>query len=435
MSIREFMPDSTFSREYAYNLILFFLNKKLVAYIDKVKAYELLVKQKAIIKPEDIPEKRPPKVTIREIMEEITRSLIPSFDMPEDEKDLGNIRREITDYVNTLVENPGSHRFLKDNENKVLKVLGRNASIPNRYHLKYPLTEITPEDQSVYYQKFQLCIHLLGHIVGIDDVIEGKQKSILKLEKMHGSTILGALGDYSEKNPILILKTGGFPAKLNAPKCQNLITLIKTALKENLQIEFDYKNRDEDDEKHYEIDPVGIDLNISNGTIWLIAGGKKKDDKGKLLPTPSHYAYRLEKINNPKLGTKKLVLTEEERSTIRKFISDDLEGNYIRSKVEILTAQILIKKTFNDYVIYTPWFFHQKFIEMQGENFVYQVEAVKETIFSKVHAARGVATIIHPPELVQEFLKECDSIKEKHELAIAEVKSASKKSPTTKKKP
>ena len=87
MSIRDFMPDSTFSREYAYNLILFFLNKKLVAYIDKVKAYELLVKQKAIIKPEDIPEKRPPKVTIREIMEEITRSLIPSFDMPEDEKD------------------------------------------------------------------------------------------------------------------------------------------------------------------------------------------------------------------------------------------------------------------------------------------------------------------------------------------------------------
>ena len=434
MSIREFMPDSTFSREYAYNLILFFLNKKLVAYIDKVKAYELLVKQKAIIKPEDIPEKRPPKVTIREIMEEITRSLIPSFDMPEDEKDLGNIRREITDYVNTLVENPGSHRFLKDNENKVLKVLGRNASIPNRYHLKYPLTEITPEDQSVYYQKFQLCIHLLGHIVGIDDVIEGKQKSILKLEKMHGSTILGALGDYSEKNPILILKTGGFPAKLNAPKCQNLITLIKTALKENLQIEFDYKNRDEDDEKHYEIDPVGIDLNISNGTIWLIAGGKKKDDKGKLLPTPSHYAYRLEKINNPKLGTKKLVLTEEERSTIRKFISDDLEGNYIRSKVEILTAQILIKKSFNDYVIYTPWFFHQKFMEKQGENFVYQVEAVKETIFSKVHAARGVATIIHPPELVEEFLKECDSIKEKHESAIAEVKSASKKSPTTKKK-
>ena len=72
---------------------------------------------------------------------------------------------------------------------------------------------------------------------------------------------------------------------------------------------------------------------------------------------------------------------------------------------------------------------------MQGENFVYQVEAIKETIFSKVHAARGVATIIHPPELVQEFLKECDSIKEIHALAIAEVKSASKKSPTTKKKP
>lgn len=434
MSIRDFMPDSTFSREYAYNLILFFLNKKLVAYLDKVKAYELLVKQKAIIKPEDIPEKRPPKVTIREIMEEITRSLIPSFDMPKDEKNLGNIRREITDYVNTLVENSGSHRFLKDNDNKVLKVLGRNASIPNRYHLKFPLTEITPEDQSVYYQKFQLCIHLLGHIIGIDDAIEGKQTSILKLEKMHGGNTLGGLGDYSEKNPILILKTGGFPAKLIAPKCQNLITLIKTALKEDLQIEFDYKTRDEDVEKHYEIEPVGIDLNISNGTIWLIAGGKKKDDKGKLLPTPSHYAYRLEKINNPKLGTKKLVLTEEERSTIRKFISDDLEGNYIRSKVEILTAQILIKKTFNDYVIYTPWFFHQKFIEMQGENFVYQVEAVKETIFSKVHAARGVATIIHPPELVEEFLKECDSIKKEHELAIAKVKSASKKSPTTKKK-
>jgi len=435
MSIRDFMPDSTFSREYAYNLILFFLNKKLVAYLDKVKAYELLVKQKAIITPEDIPEKRPPKVTIREIMEEITRSLIPSFDMPEDEKDLGNIRREITDYVNTLVKNPGSHRFLKDNENKVLKVLGRNASIPNRYHLKYPLTEITPEDQSVYYQKFQLCIHLLGHIVGIDDMIEGKQKSILKLEKMHGGTTLGELGEYSEKNPILILKTGGFPAKLNAPNCQNLINLIKDALKEDLQIEFDYKNRDEDVEKHYEIDPVGIDLNISNGTIWLIAGGKKKDDKGKLLPTPSHYAYRLEKINNPKLGTKKLVLTEEERSTIRKYISNDLEGNYIRPKVEILTAQILIKKTFHEYVIYTPWFFHQKFMGMQGGNFVYQVEAIKETIFSKVHAARGVATIIYPPELVQEFLKECDSIKGIHELAIAEVKSASKKSPTTKKKP
>ncbi len=428
------MPDSSFSREYAYNLILFFLNKKLVAYLDKVKAYELLVKQKAIITPEDIPERSPPKVTIREIMEEITRSLIPSFDMPEDEKDLGNIRREITDYVNTLVENPDSHRFLKDNENKVLKVSGRNASIPNRYHLKYPLTEITPEDHVVYYQKFQLCIHLLGHVVGIDDVIDGKQKSISKLEKMHGSTILGDLGDYSEKNPILILKTGGFPAKLNAPKCQNLITLIKNALKENLQIEFDYKTRDEDVEKHYEIEPVGIDLNISNGTIWLIAGSKKKDDKGKLLPTPSHYAYRLEKINNPKLGTKKLVLTEEERSTIRKFISDDLEGNYIRSKVEILTAQILIKKTFNDYVIYTPWFFHQKFMEKQGENYVYQVEAVKETIFSKVHAARGVATIIHPPELVKEFLEECDSIKKEHELAIAKVKSASKKSPTIKKK-
>ena len=40
MSIRDFMPDSTFSREYAYNLILFFLNKKLVAYLDKVKTYE-----------------------------------------------------------------------------------------------------------------------------------------------------------------------------------------------------------------------------------------------------------------------------------------------------------------------------------------------------------------------------------------------------------
>ena len=265
-------------------------------------------------------------------------------------------------------------------------------------------------------------------------MIEGKQKSILKLEKMHGGTTLGELGEYSEKNPILILKTGGFPAKLNAPNCQNLINLIKDALNEDLQIEFDYKNRDEDVEKHYEIDPVGIDLNISNGTIWLIAGGKKKDDKGKLLPTPSHYAYRLEKINNPKLGTKKLVLTEEERSTIRKYISNDLEGNYIRPKVEILTAQILIKKTFHEYVIYTPWFFHQKFLGMQGENFVYQVEAIKETIFSKVHAARGVATIIHPPELVQEFLKECDSIKGIHELAIAEVKSASKKSPTTKKK-
>lgn len=434
MSIRDFMPDSTFSREYAYNLILFFLNKKLVAYLDKVKAYELLVKQKAIITPEDIPEKRPPKVTIREIMDEITRSLIPSFHMPKDEKNLGNIRREITDYVTTLVENPGSHRLLKVNENRVLKVPRRNASKPNRYHLKFPLTEITPEDQSVYYQKFQLYTHLLDHIVGIDDVIDGEQKSISKLEKMHGSTVLGELGDYSEKNPILILKTGGFPAKLNAPKCQNLITLIKTALKENLQIKFDYKTRDEDVEKPYEIEPVGIDLNISNGTIWLIAGGKKKDDKGKLLPTPAHYAYRLEKINNPKLGTKKLVLTEEERSTIRKFISDDLEGNYIRSKVEILTAQILIKKSFNDYVIYTPWFFHQKFMEKQGENYVYQVEAVKETIFSKVHAARGVATIIHPPELVEEFLKECDSIKEKHESAIAEVKSASKKSPTTKKK-
>ena len=433
MSIRDFMQDSSFSREYAYNLILFFLNKKLVAYLDKVKAYELLVKQKAIIKPEDIPEKRPPKVTIREIMEEITRSLIPSFDMPEDEKDLGNIRREITDYVNTLVENPDSHRFLINN--KVVKIPGRNAGEPNLYHLEFPLTEITPEDHAVFYQKFQLCIHLLGHIVGIDDMIEGKQKSILKLEKMHGGTTLGELGEYSEKNPILILKTGGFPAKLNAPNCQNLINLIKDALKEDLQIEFDYKNRDEDVEKHYEIDPVGIDLNISNGTIWLIAGGKKKDDKGKLLPTPSHYAYRLEKINNPKLGTKKLVLTEEERSTIRKYISNDLEGNYIRPKVEILTAQILIKKTFHEYVIYTPWFFHQKFMGMQGENFVYQVEAIKETIFSKVHAARGVATIIHPPELAQEFLKECDSIKGIHELAIAEVKSASKKSPSTKKKP
>jgi hypothetical protein len=407
------------------------MNKKLVAYLDKVKAHGLLVKQKAIITPEDIPDSSPPKITIREIMEEITRSLIPSFDMPEDEKDLGNIRREITDYVNTLVENPDSHRFLINN--KVVKVLGRNAGEPNLYHLEFPLTEITPEDHAVFYQKFQLCIHLLGHIVGIDDMIEGKQKSILKLEKMHGGTTLGELGEYSEKNPILILKTGGFPAKLNAPNCQNLITLIKNALKEDLQIEFDYKNRDEDVEKHYEIDPVGIDLNISNGTIWLIAGGKKKDDKGKLLPTPSHYAYRLEKINNPKLGTKKLVLTEEERSTIRKYISNDLEGNYIRPKVEILTAQILIKKTFHEYVIYTPWFFHQKFMGMQGENFVYQVEAIKETIFSKVHAARGVATIIHPPELVQEFLKECDSIKGIHELAIAEVKSASKKT-TTKKK-
>ena len=427
------MQDSSFSREYACNLILFFMNKKLVAYLDKVKAHGLLVKQKAIITPEDIPDSSPPKVTIREIMEEITRSLIPSFDMPEDEKDLGNIRREITDYVNTLVENPDSHRFLINN--KVVKVLGRNAGEPNLYHLEFPLTEITPEDHAVFYQKFQLCMHLLGHIVGIDDMIEGKQKSILKLEKMHGGTTLGELGEYSEKNPILILKTGGFPAKLNAPNCQNLINLIKDALKEDLQIEFDYKNRDEDVEKHYEIDPVGIDLNISNGTIWLIAGGKKKDDKGKLLPTPSHYAYRLEKINNPKLGTKKLVLTEEERSTIRKYISNDLEGNYIRPKVEILTAQILIKKTFHEYVIYTPWFFHQKFMGMQGENFVYQVEAIKETIFSKVHAARGVATIIHPPELVQEFLKECDSIKEKHELAITEVKSASKKSTTTKKKP
>ena len=432
MSIRDFMQDSSFSREYACNLILFFMNKKLATYLDKVKAHGLLVKQKAIITPEDIPDSSPPKVTIREIMEEITRSLIPSFDMPEDEKDLGNIRREITDYVNTLVENPDSHRFLINN--KVVKVLGRNAGEPNLYHLEFPLTEITPEDHAVFYQKFQLCIHLLGHIVGIDDMIEGKQKSILKLEKMHGGTTLGELGEYSEKNPILILKTGGFPAKLNAPNCQNLITLIKNALKEDLQIEFDYKNRDEDVEKHYEIDPVGIDLNISNGTIWLIAGGKKKDDKGKLLPTPSHYAYRLEKINNPKLGTKKLVLTEEERSTIRKYISNDLEGNYIRPKVEILTAQILIKKTFHEYVIYTPWFFHQKFMGMQGENFVYQVEAIKETIFSKVHAARGVATIIHPPELVQEFLKECDSIKGIHELAIAEVKSASKKSPTTKKK-
>ena len=433
MSIRDFMQDSSFSREYACNLILFFMNKKLATYLDKVKAHGLLVKQKAIITPEDIPDSSPPKVTIREIMEEITRSLIPSFDMPEDEKDLGNIRREITDYVNTLVENPDSHRFLINN--KVVKVLGRNAGEPNLYHLEFPLTEITPEDHAVFYQKFQLCIHLLGHIVGIDDMIEGKQKSILKLEKMHSGTTLGELGEYSEKNPILILKTGGFPAKLNAPNCQNLITLIKNALKEDLQIEFDYKNRDEDVEKHYEIDPVGIDLNISNGTIWLIAGGKKKDDKGKLLPTPSHYAYRLEKINNPKLGTKKLVLTEEERSTIRKYISNDLEGNYIRPKVEILTAQILIKKTFHEYVIYTPWFFHQKFMGMQGENFVYQVEAIKETIFSKVHAARGVATIIHPPELVQEFLKECDSIKGIHELAIAEVKSASKKSPTTKKKP
>ena len=426
------MQDSSFSREYACNLILFFMNKKLVAYLDKVKAHGLLVKQKAIITPEDIPDSSPPKVTIREIMEEITRSLIPSFDMPEDEKDLGNIRREITDYVNTLVENPDSHRFLINN--KVVKVLGRNAGEPNLYHLEFPLTEITPEDHAVFYQKFQLCMHLLGHIVGIDDMIEGKQKSILKLEKMHGGTTLGELGEYSEKNPILILKTGGFPAKLNAPNCQNLINLIKDALKEDLQIEFDYKNRDEDVEKHYEIDPVGIDLNISNGTIWLIAGGKKKDDKGKLLPTPSHYAYRLEKINNPKLGTKKLVLTEEDRSTIRKYISNDLEGNYIRPKVEILTAQILIKKTFHEYVIYTPWFFHQKFMGMQGGNFVYQVEAIKETIFSKVHAARGVATIIHPPELVQEFLKECDSIKGIHELAIAEVKSASKKSPTTKKK-
>ena len=433
MSIRDFMPDSSFSREYACNLILFFMNKKLVAYLDKVKAHGLLVKQKAIITPEDIPEDTPPKITIREIMEEIIRSLIPSFDMPEDEKDLGNIRREITDYVNTLVENPDSHRFLINN--KVVKVPGRNAGEPNLYHLEFPLTEITPEDHAVFYQKFQLCMHLLGHIVGIDDMIEGKQKSILKLEKMHGGTTLGELGEYSEKNPILILKTGGFPAKLNAPNCQNLINLIKDALKEDLQIEFDYKNRDEDVEKHYEIDPVGIDLNISNGTIWLIAGGKKKDDKGKLLPTPSHYAYRLEKINNPKLGTKTLVLTEEERSTIRKYISNDLEGNYIRPKVEILTAQILIKKTFHEYVIYTPWFFHQKFMGMQGENFVYQVEAIKETIFSKVHAARGVATIIHPPELVQEFLKEYDSIKEIHELAIAEVKSASKKSPTTKKKP
>ena len=431
MSIRDFMQDSSFSREYACNLILFFMNKKLVAYLDKVKAHGLLVKQKAIITPEDIPDSSPPKVTIREIMEEITRSLIPSFDMPEDEKDLGNIRREITDYVNTLVENPDSHRFLINN--KVVKVLGRNAGEPNLYHLEFPLTEITPEDHAVFYQKFQLCMHLLGHIVGIDDMIEGKQKSILKLEKMHGGTTLGELGEYSEKNPILLLKTGGFPAKLNAPNCQNLINLIKDAIKEDLQIEFDYKNRDEDVEKHYEIDPVGIDLNISNGTIWLIAGGKKKDDKGKLLPTPSHYAYRLEKINNPKLGTKKLVLTEEERSTIRKYISNDLEGNYIRPKVEILTAQILIKKTFHEYVIYTPWFFHQKFMGMQGENFVYQVEAIKETIFSKVHAARGVATIIHPPELVQEFLKECDSIKGIHELAIAEVKSASKKT-TTKKK-
>ena len=433
MSIRDFMQASSFSREYACNLILFFMNKKLATYLDKVKAHGLLVKQKAIITPEDIPDSSPPKVTIREIMEEITRSLIPSFDMPEDEKDLGNIRREITDYVNTLVENPDSHRFLINN--KVVKVPGRNAGEPNLYHLEFPLTEITPEDHAVFYQKFQLCIHLLGHIVGIDDMIEGKQKSILKLEKMHGGTTLGELGEYSEKNPILILKTGGFPAKLNAPNCQNLINLIKDALKEDLQIEFDYKNRDEDVEKHYEIDPVGIDLNISNGTIWLIAGGKKKDDKGKLLPTPSHYAYRLEKINNPKLGTKKLVLTEEERSTIRKYISNDLEGNYIRPKVEILTAQILIKKTFHEYVIYTPWFFHQKCMGMQGENFVYQVEAIKETIFSKVHAARGVATIIHPPELVQEFLKECDSIKEKHELAITEVKSASKKSTTTKKKP
>ena len=433
MSIRDFMQDSSFSREYACNLILFFMNKKLAAYLDKVKAHGLLVKQKAIITPEDIPEDSPPKVTIREIMEEITISLIPSFDMPEDEKDLGNIRREITDYVNTLVENPASHRFLINN--KVVKVPGRNAGEPNLYHLEFPLTEITPEDHAVFYQKFQLCMHLLGHIVGIDDMIEGKQKSILKLEKMHGGTTLGELGEYSEKNPILILKTGGFPAKLNAPNCQNLINLIKDALKEDLQIEFDYKNRDEDVEKHYEIDAVGIDLNISNGTIWLIAGGKKKDDKGKLLPTPSHYAYRLEKINNPKLGTKKLVLTEEERSTIRKYISNDLEGNYIRPKVEILTAQILIKKTFHEYVIYTPWFFHQKFMGMQGGNFVYQVEAIKETIFSKVHAARGVATIIYPPELVQEFLKECDSIKGIHELAIAEVKSASKKSPTTKKKP
>lgn len=62
MSIRDFMPDSSFSREYACNLILFFMNKKLVAYLDKVKAHGLLVKQKAIIRPEDIPEDTPPKL-------------------------------------------------------------------------------------------------------------------------------------------------------------------------------------------------------------------------------------------------------------------------------------------------------------------------------------------------------------------------------------
>lgn len=431
MAIRELISSGSFSREQACALILVFMNKKLVAYLDKVKAHTQLVQQNAAIPPGDVPKKSQSMVTIREITEDITSKLIPGSLMLG-EKEFENIRREIADYVNILVKNPGSHRFL--DKNKVIKVRGKNSGEAIHYHLQSPLSELTPQDLAVIYEDFQFCFHLLSHVVGVNDMIDGKQNSIAKLEKMLGGN-LGDLGNYSEKNPILILKTGGFPAKLRASDCQNLMALIKKAFQEGLQIEFDYKKRDDELEKHHEIDPVGIDLNIANGTLWLIAAGKKPDAKGKLNTKPNTYIYRLEKIKNARLGTKKLLLTENDRSEIRDFISNDLEGNYIRSKAEILTAKVMVDKTFNEYVTYTPWFSKQKFLKKQGEHFVYQVEAVKETIFQKVHSARGVAIIIHPPGLVKEFLAECDFIKKKHESVIAEIRPPSPKRHAKKKSP
>lgn len=412
MAIRDHITNISFSREYACDLILFFLNKKLVAYQERVRAYEALLKQKAARKLEGKPEDSEYKVTIKEIMDEIMPYFIPDFMMPKDKKDLRNIRREITEYVNSLVENPASHRFLK--ENRVLKVTKKTGG-QNLYCLKAPLAEITPQDLVVYYEKIQLCMHLLSHIVGVDDMLDGKSNSISKLEKTM-SGYLGGLGDYPEKNPVLILKTGGFPGKLLATECQNLMSLIKDAFTDGLQIQFDYKSRFDDEEKHHELDPVGIDLNIANGTLWLITATKKIDEKGILVPVA--ITYRLEKIKNPRLGTKNLLLTEKERANLREYISNDLEGNYIRPRKEIITAKILVDKVFNEYVTYTPWFTNQKYLGKQGECFVYQVVGLKETIFWKVHAARGVATIIDPPELAKEFLEDCLNVLKKHESII-----------------
>lgn len=412
MAIRDHIVNISFSREYACDLILFFLNKKLVTYQERLKAYNASLLKKGVGNTEEEPKDSEYKVTIKEIMDEITPYFIPDFMMPKDKKNLSNIRREITDYVNSLVENPDSHRFLKDNS--VLK-LSEKTGGQNFYCLQEPLTEITPQDLVTYYEKIQLCMHLLSHLVGVDDMLDGKSYSISKLEKFMSGD-LGELGDYAEKNPVLILKTGGFPSKLLASDCQNLMSLIKKAFEEGLQIQFDYKSRNDEKEKHHEFDPIGIDLNIANGTLWLIAATKKPNENGTMVP--STITYRLEKIKNPKLGTKSLLLTEKERAELREYISNDLEGNYIRPEKEIITAKILVEKSFNEYVTYTPWFLKQKFQGKQGDNFVYQVEALKELIFWKVHAARGVATIIDPPELVKEFLEDCANVYKKHESVI-----------------